>query len=116
MTCHKVSCGEDEECKLIRGVQGCHPKPREAHCSVDGSLYTTFDGMAFDFYGSCNYTLVQMCPLKKLDAQPILIATDGNRTLGRQIYMQVNKMYFMMSTTFPGKIQVTCVIALQPSK
>ncbi|XP_071325188.1 IgGFc-binding protein [Trachinotus anak] len=109
MTCHNISCGEDEECKLIRGVQGCHTKPKVAHCSVDGSHYTTFDGQAFEFHGSCNYTLVQTCSLKKLYVEPVLIAAQGNHSEGRAIYLQVNKMYFKTSTAFPGKIQVNGV-------
>ncbi|XP_059194717.1 IgGFc-binding protein-like isoform X2 [Centropristis striata] len=108
MTCSNVSCGEDEECKLIRGVQGCHPKLKVAHCSVDGSQYTTFDGQAFEFHGSCNYTLVQTC-LNKLDVEPVLIAAQGSHSKGRQIYLTVNKMYFKTSTAFPGKIQVNGV-------
>ncbi|XP_030248331.1 IgGFc-binding protein-like isoform X5 [Sparus aurata] len=107
MTCRNVSCREDEECKLIRGVQGCHPKPKIAHCSVDGSHYTTFDGQAFEFHGSCNYTLVQMCSLKEL--KPVFVAAQGNRAEGRQIYMQVNEMHIKTSAAFPGKIQVNGV-------
>ncbi|XP_041798261.1 IgGFc-binding protein-like [Chelmon rostratus] len=109
MTCRNVSCREDEECKLIRGVQGCHPKPKVAHCSVDASQYTTFDGQAFEFHGSCNYTLVQTCSLKKLDMEPVLIAAQGSRSEGRQIYLQVNKKYLKASAAFPGKIQVNGV-------
>ncbi|XP_047196958.1 IgGFc-binding protein-like [Hippoglossus stenolepis] len=109
MTCHNVSCGEDEECKLIRGVQGCHPKPKVAHCSVDCSKYTTFDGRAFEFQGSCNYTLVQICSLKNLDVKPVVITAHGNHLEGRQINLQVNTMYFEASTVFPGKIQVNGV-------
>ncbi|XP_051261445.1 IgGFc-binding protein-like isoform X2 [Dicentrarchus labrax] len=109
MTCRNVSCGEDEECKLIRGVQGCHPKPKVAHCSVDGSQYTTFDGQAFEFHGSCNYTLVQTCSLKKLNVEPVLIAAQGNHGQGSEIYLQVNKMYFKTSAALPGKIQVNGV-------
>ncbi|XP_041649020.1 IgGFc-binding protein isoform X2 [Cheilinus undulatus] len=109
MTCHNVSCGENEECKLLRGVQGCHPKPKVAHCSVDGSQYTTFDGQAFEFHGSCNYTLVQTCSLQKLEVEPVFITAQGNQSKGRQIYLQVNKMYFRISSAFPGKIQVNGV-------
>lgn len=36
--CHSVSCGEDEKCQLI-----FHPKLEEAHCSLDETLYTTFE-------------------------------------------------------------------------
>nr|XP_046255484.1 IgGFc-binding protein-like isoform X2 [Scatophagus argus] len=114
MTCRNVSCGEDEECKLIRGVQGCHPKSKAAHCSVDGSQYTTFDGQTFEFHGSCNYTLVQTCSLKILDVVPVLITAQGNRSEGRQIYLQVNKMFLKTSAAFPGKIQVNGVFENLP--
>lgn len=114
MTCRDVSCGENEECKLIRGVQVCHPKAKVAHCSVDGSQYTTFDGQAFEFHGSCNYTLVRTCSIKKLDVESVLIAAQGSYSEGRQIYLQANKMSFKMSTDYPGKIQVFCVRISQP--
>ncbi|XP_054869744.1 IgGFc-binding protein-like [Amphiprion ocellaris] len=109
VACRNVSCGEDEECKIIRGVQGCHPKPRVAQCSVDGSQYATFDGKDFEFYGSYNYTLVQTCSLQKADVEPVLIAARGNHSRGRQIYLQVNKMHFKASRAFCGKIQVNGV-------
>lgn len=112
MSCRNVSCREDEECKLIRSVQGCHPKPKVAHCSVDGSHYTTFDGQEFEFHGSCNYTLVQMCSLKEL--KPVFVAAQGNRAEGRQIYMQVNEMHIKTSAAFPGKIQVIHAMILHP--
>uniref|UniRef100_A0A3Q3EKG2 VWFD domain-containing protein n=1 Tax=Labrus bergylta TaxID=56723 RepID=A0A3Q3EKG2_9LABR len=92
MTCRNTFCGKDEECKLLRGVQGCYPKPKLARCSVDGSQYTTFDGRAFEFHGSCNYTLVQTCALKKLDVKPVFIAALQNHSKGRQISLQVNKI------------------------
>ena len=92
MPCHNVSCGENEECKLIKGVQGCHPKAKVARCSVDRSQYATFDGQAFEFHGSCNYTLVQTCSIKKLHVEPVLIAAQGNHSERRQIYLQVNRL------------------------
>lgn len=115
MTCHNISCGEDGECKLIRGVQGCHPKPKVAHFTVDRSQYTTFDGRAFEFHRSCNYTLVQMSSPKKLNVEPVLMASQGSHSEGRQIYLQVNKMYLKTSIAFPGKIQVIHVIISQPT-
>nr|XP_020511172.2 LOW QUALITY PROTEIN: IgGFc-binding protein-like [Labrus bergylta] len=109
VTCRNTFCGKDEECKLLRGVQGCYPKPKLARCSVDGSQYTTFDGRAFEFHGSCNYTLVQTCALKKLDVEPVFIAAKQNHGKGRQISFQVNKMYFEISAAFPGTILVNGV-------
>ncbi|XP_061919145.1 IgGFc-binding protein isoform X2 [Entelurus aequoreus] len=102
VVCHK----EEEECKFLRGVQGCHPKAKMAHCFVNGSQYTTFDGLAYEFHGSCNYTLVQTCSLKNLDVEPLLISVRGNHSEGKEIYLHVNNMTFKMSTSYPGKIQV----------
>lgn len=115
ITCHHVSCGEDEECKLIKGVKGCHPRPKVARCSVDGAQYTTFDGQEFEFHGSCNYTLVQTCSLKKVDVKPVLIAAQGNHSEGRQIYVQVDDMYLKTTAAFPGKIQVIHVTSCTTS-
>ncbi|XP_061531066.1 IgGFc-binding protein [Phycodurus eques] len=106
LTCVDVSCSQDEECTLIRGIQGCHPKVKKAHCSINGSQLTTFDGLAFEFHGSCNYTLVHTCALKDLNVEPVLIALYANHSGGNQIYLEVNNMTFKMSTAYPEKIQV----------
>ncbi|KAM3613584.1 uncharacterized protein V6R79_001825 [Siganus canaliculatus] len=115
VTCRAASCGQNEECKLVGGVQGCHPKSKVAHCSVDGSQYTTFDGQAFEFHGSCNYTLVQTCSLKRDDVEPLMIAAyGGSRNEGRQIYLRVSQMHLKTSATFPEKIQVNGVLENLP--
>lgn len=31
VSCDSISCLEKEGCKLIGGVHGCHPQPKEAH-------------------------------------------------------------------------------------
>ncbi|XP_028281769.1 IgGFc-binding protein-like [Parambassis ranga] len=114
VSCYSISCLGEEECKLIGGVQGCHPQPKEAHCSVSGSQYTTFDGKTFEFYGSCNYTLMWTCSLKKMGVEHVWIAAQGNQSHGRQIYMQINEMQFKISTEFPGKIQVNGIYEQLP--
>lgn len=43
MPYYNVSCGENEKCQLIRGVEIFHPKLKVAHCSLDETLYTTFE-------------------------------------------------------------------------
>ncbi|KAM9852133.1 IgGFc-binding protein-like [Aulostomus maculatus] len=113
MTCHNISCGENKECKRIGGVQGCHPKAKVAHCSVDGTQFNTFDGQAFEFHGSCNYTLVQTCSLK-MDVDPVLITAQGNHSEGRQIHLHVSNMSLKMSRDFPGKVQVNGVLENLP--
>lgn len=107
VTCRNVSCGQDEECTFSGGVQGCFPRPKGAHCSVDGgSHYTTFDGHSFEFHGSCNYTLAQTCSLVEKDVEPFVVAVQSSEKWGREVYLQVNKMYFKISDSHPEKVQV----------
>uniref|UniRef100_H9GN41 VWFD domain-containing protein n=1 Tax=Anolis carolinensis TaxID=28377 RepID=H9GN41_ANOCA len=58
--CQKVSCRAQEECKVENGIRGCHPTGC-GKCSVAGGTYLTFDGQAFNFPGSCTYTLAKVC-------------------------------------------------------
>lgn len=110
VTCRNISCGENEECKLIKGVHGCHPRPKVAQCSVDGSQYATFDGRTFEFHGSCNYTLAQTCTLRDQDVEPFIITARSNLRGGGHINLQIYQMNFKMSSDFPGEVQVSKVI------
>nr|XP_057939674.1 IgGFc-binding protein [Doryrhamphus excisus] len=106
LTCVDVSCSEEEECKLVESVRGCHPKAKMGHCTINGSRYTTFDGREFEFDGSCNYTLVKTCSLMGLDVEPLLITVHGNESEGKRLYLQVGNITFKMSADYSGKIQV----------
>uniref|UniRef100_A0A3Q2YAJ3 IgGFc-binding protein-like n=2 Tax=Hippocampus comes TaxID=109280 RepID=A0A3Q2YAJ3_HIPCM len=104
LTCVDVSCSQEEECTLIGGILGCHPKVKMANCYINGSQLSTFDGYLYEFRGSCNYILVQTC--KDLTMEPLMITINGNQSEGKQIYLQFNNMTFMMSTAYPENIQV----------
>ncbi|XP_053123551.1 IgGFc-binding protein-like [Hemicordylus capensis] len=57
--CEAFTCGPNEECKLSDGIQKCYPIG-SATCSVSGSThYLSFDGLPFDFHGTCTYTLAK---------------------------------------------------------
>ncbi|XP_051984548.1 zonadhesin [Xyrauchen texanus] len=59
--CSPVTCLADEVCMVKDGVTGCFPSS-PATCSIYGDPhYITFDGKAYSFWGTCNYTIAKTC-------------------------------------------------------
>lgn len=59
--CSPVSCLAGEVCMVQDGIKGCFPSS-PVTCSVYGDPhYITFDGKAYSFWGTCNYTIVKTC-------------------------------------------------------
>ncbi|XP_052404818.1 MAM and LDL-receptor class A domain-containing protein 1 isoform X21 [Carassius gibelio] len=59
--CSPTSCKTDEVCMVKDGVLGCFPSS-PVTCSVYGDPhYITFDGKAYSFWGTCNYTIAKTC-------------------------------------------------------
>ncbi|XP_036411853.1 zonadhesin [Colossoma macropomum] len=59
--CSAASCVAHEVCKVKDEVLGCFPSS-PVTCSIYGDPhYITFDGKAYSFRGTCNYTIAKTC-------------------------------------------------------
>ncbi|CAN2388181.1 binding of sperm to zona pellucida, partial [Pristimantis euphronides] len=58
--CKSIACGPNEECKLVNGVWGCQATSC-GKCMASGDPhYTSFDGLRFDFQGTCTYMFAKV--------------------------------------------------------
>ncbi|XP_063798276.1 IgGFc-binding protein-like [Pseudophryne corroboree] len=58
--CQSERCGPEEKCKLVNGAWGCQSK-KSGRCEASGDPhYISFDGLKFDFRGTCTYTFAKV--------------------------------------------------------
>ncbi|XP_035383985.1 uncharacterized protein wu:fb63a08 [Electrophorus electricus] len=77
--CSETSCLDGEVCGVKDGVVGCFPSS-PVTCSTYGDPhYITFDGKAYSFRGTCNYTMVTTCGGGKV---PFTLTARNERHLG----------------------------------
>ncbi|XP_059389537.1 IgGFc-binding protein [Carassius carassius] len=79
VVCKRSSCGPYERCELVDGVHRCKPV-RQAICEASGDPhYVSFDGLRFDFQGTCTYILSQSCGLERTNLTHFSIQVENER-------------------------------------
>ncbi|XP_029433312.1 IgGFc-binding protein-like [Rhinatrema bivittatum] len=82
--CKAFSCGPNEECKVIDGIQKCQPIG-SAKCQAAGDPhYLTYDGLAYDFQGTCTYTLTKTIT-ESSNLVPFAINVENEKTGNGQV-------------------------------
>uniref|UniRef100_A0A8C6Y367 VWFD domain-containing protein n=1 Tax=Naja naja TaxID=35670 RepID=A0A8C6Y367_NAJNA len=118
--CQKSSCGPNEECKMVDGVQKCHPMS-SATCSASGDPhYLSFDGVPFDFQGTCAYILAKTTVESMSDLIPFTIVTvnepwgNGKVSVIKQVSVEVYGFKLTLLHKKKGQVQVNGIFRSLP--
>ncbi|XP_078061429.1 IgGFc-binding protein-like [Mustelus asterias] len=109
--CVGTVCGPGEVCKTANGVQGCHPAGH-AKCVASGDPhYVSFDGVRFDFQGTCTYILSKAVKLSSgLEEFSVLVDNvkwgNGRVAVTRMVMVNVYGHRFTMEQGVKWKVQV----------
>ncbi|XP_026558582.1 IgGFc-binding protein-like [Pseudonaja textilis] len=102
VACHRTTCREGEGCHVINGVRKCHPTVYGT-CTTLGQLhYITFDGLHFDFSGTCVYRLAELCyKIANLTQFQVLVQHQGqgseSSAAGKVLEVHVYGMAILIS-------------------
>ncbi|XP_043935288.1 alpha-tectorin-like [Protopterus annectens] len=120
MKCQDYGCTNAyEECRIVNGIRGCYPT-QYGTCWVSGDPhYYTFDGLPFDFQGTCSYILTKYCGKSSSLVDFSVKVENENRgtplvSWTRLVEVNVYNHHIVISMKYRGKVQVDGLIVNLP--
>ncbi|XP_013930681.1 PREDICTED: IgGFc-binding protein-like [Thamnophis sirtalis] len=119
MECQEHACRAQETCRVVDGVLGCHAEEVGNSWVFGDPHYVTFDGVAFDYEGTCTYTLSRYCgPLNKLPSFTVKVQNEHRTSLAAswiyQVEVEVYGQQIVMMADQYDKIQVNGLLVNLP--
>ncbi|XP_041082055.1 IgGFc-binding protein-like [Polyodon spathula] len=121
--CRPFSCAKGEECRVENGVRKCAQVTVSGKCSASGDPhYRSFDGRAFDFQGTCTYTLAVSCPkwgaMSSVEPFSVRVQNEkwgrGTVSVTKLVELGIYGSNFTLTQGLTGKIKVNGVLENLP--
>ncbi len=114
VVCYESSCALEESCLVINGSRGCHAMSSAVCVATGDPHYSTFDGLHFDFQGTCVYQLASLCTDKDgLVPFNVTIQNDDRLSsavsVPKTVNVSVNGFTVTMTREHPYQLLVSTV-------
>ncbi|XP_066204639.1 IgGFc-binding protein [Saccopteryx leptura] len=112
-------CPAGENCRIQNGLLGCYPD-HFGSCQASGDPhYVSFDGLRFDFMGTCTYLLAGSCGQNAaLPAFRVLVENEhrGSQTVSytRAVLVEARGVKVAVQRKHPGKVLVDGILQYLP--